>query len=138
LQSNDNRNENETMSNSQMSSKDNGNGNGNGNGDGNDNGNAKPTTENIMIDDDRNKQQGLSWIKHHSSLPKEHMRSQSMSSVGKLDMKRFQHLTKISISLTNSQRVVLEDKRDLNLSYRKQKQQQDSQPSQSDDANKSS
>jgi len=40
-------------------------------------------------------------------------------------MARFQHLTKISISLTNSQRVVLEDKRDLDLSYRRQKSQQE-------------
>ncbi|ETO25682.1 hypothetical protein RFI_11457 [Reticulomyxa filosa] len=62
-----------------------------------------------------------SWIKHDASTHKDHTRSQSMSAVGKLDLSRFQHLTKISISLTNSQRVVLEDKRDLSLSFRKQK-----------------
>ncbi|ETO04746.1 hypothetical protein RFI_32648 [Reticulomyxa filosa] len=40
--------------------------------------------------------------------------------VGKLDMSKYQHLNKISVSLTNSRRLGLKDKTDLDLSLRKQ------------------
>jgi len=96
----------------------NSNGNVNGNGNGNSNHNDNGDVSNVAKKDEK------TWIKHTSTNDNnKHLRSQS-SEVGKLDMNRFHHLTKISISLTNSQRVVLEDKRDLSLSYRKRKSQQ--------------